>query len=149
MKKIFIAALLATTLSATASTWRETTDAEKVSYRIKQSFTMDFSDAKEVEWKVTDSYTKAKFTSQGRKAEAFYNYAGKLMATSLDIDFGNLPNTAKKAFAKKYPGYSVKETIHFEGVNEQAYYISAENDKETVVLKVANGTMSIFKREAK
>ena len=68
--------------------------------------------------------------------EAFYNVDGEISGTSKAITLEDLPVNAKRSFAKRFNGYTVKEIIHFDGTEETAYYISAENDKETVILKV-------------
>ena len=61
---------------------------------------------------------------------------GKFIGTNQAITLEDLPVNAKRAFAKKYEGYTVKEAIRFEGSQESAYYISAENEKGSVILKV-------------
>ena len=52
------------------------------------------------------------------------------------VTLDELPIRAKRDFAKKYNGYTVKEAILFEGTMESAYYISAEDEKGSVILKV-------------
>ncbi len=60
---------------------------------------------------------------------------------------GRITYESKKAFAKKYNSCTVKEAIRFEGAQEVAYYISAENEKGSVVLKVEDsGFMSTVKK---
>jgi len=51
-----------------------------------------------------------------------------------------------RAFAKKFEGYTVKEAIYFEGTEESAYFISAQNEKGSVIFKVEdNGSVSMKK----
>ena len=43
-------------------------------------------------------------------------------------------------------GYTIKEAIRFEGTDENAYYISAENEKGSVIFKIEdNGFVSLDK----
>jgi hypothetical protein len=61
-----------------------------------------------------------------------------------------LPVNSKRQFAKLFAGYNVKEAIRFEGFDETSYYISGENEKESVILKVNDrNQVSVFKRTKK
>ena len=72
------------------------------------------------------------------------------VGTSRAINLEELPVKARRAFAKKFDGYTVKQAIAFDGAEETAYYISAENEKEAVILKVDNSDgLSTFKRTKK
>lgn len=79
-----------------------------------------------------------------------YDLHGDLIGTSKNISLEKLPVSAKRVLANKYDGYTIKEVIHFEGVDEGAYYISAEKEKESVILKVSDSnSVSEFKKERK
>ncbi len=57
---------------------------------------------------------------------------------------------AKRSFAKRFDDYTVKEAIRFEGTEEGAYFISAEDDKKAVILKVSdNDEVSVMKVSGK
>jgi hypothetical protein len=145
MKKLFIAALLTVTFATSAFT----ADDKKISYKIKQNFSADFADADKVTWIVKADFVKASFEVEGEKMEAFYDHSGAAIGCSKKITLDNLPVQAKRTFAKKYSDYTVKEAIKFDGVDETAYYISAENDKQSVILKVTGAGISVFKRTSK
>ena len=132
MKKLFIAALLAVTVTASAFA----KDTKKVNGRALSSFNVEFGKASDVSWTATDNYAKATFVLNSEKMEVFYNTAGEKIGTSRTISMDELPVKTKRAFAKDYSGYTVKESIEFDGVEESGYYISAENEKESLVLKV-------------
>jgi hypothetical protein len=68
--------------------------------------------------------------------EAFYNGTGEKIGSSRAISIDELPLKAKRSFAKDYADYTVKEVIEFNGTDETAYYLSAENEKTAVILKV-------------
>ena len=145
MKKLLIAALLVTSLATSAFA----DDATRINYRVQQAFESQFSHVDNVEWKLRPTFAKATFVQHGQKTEAFFNLHGKLMGTSTNIAIEQLPTNAKRLFAKKYSGYTVTETISFVSDEEEAYYVSAENEKESLVLKVVNGSLSIYQRNAK
>jgi len=145
MKKLFITALLA--IAATAGAFATPT---KVSSAILANFNLDFKEASDVTWLVTNDYTKAAFTADNIKKEVYYNSHGDIIATSKSINTDELPMAAKRSFAKKFDGYNVIEAIKFEGFDELSYYISGENDKGSVILKVnEQNDVSVFERTKK
>ena len=145
MKKLFITALLA--ISVAAGAFAAPT---KVSSAILANFNAAFKKADNVLWVITNDYTKAAFTSDNKKMEVFYNYNGDIMGTSKSISLHELPVNSKRQFAKLFAGYNVKEAIRFEGFDETSYYISGENENESVILKVNDrNQVSVFKRTKK
>lgn len=60
-----------------------------------------------------------------------------------------VPTFAKRTFAKNYSDYTVKEAFRFRADDEEAYYISAENKKENIVLKVKEGSVTVYSRTNK
>ena len=147
MKKLLFAALF---IASFASTALAKDVKNKVSYRIENNFKTNFSGAQNVSWTFKSNFVKAIFDNNGEKMEAFYNLNGDIIGTSKSITLSQLPVDAKRSFAKSYSGYTVKEAIHFESSDEDAYYISAENEKQSVVLKVSNNReISIFNKDRK
>lgn len=132
MKKLFIAALLAVSVVITAYA----DNSNDVNASILYSFKHDFAAATNVAWTAKKEYVKVVFTMENASMEAFYKANGELIAISKHINLDDLPIAAKRTFAKRYNDYTVKEAIKFEGPDESAYYISAQNDKESVILKV-------------
>jgi hypothetical protein len=146
MRKLFLAALLTVTVAASAFA----KDVNSKNVRAVNRFNSEFGDAENVSWTMKSNFAKATFYLNGEKREAFYDLNGEMIGTSRNIALDKLPAGAKKLFAKKYDGYTVKEAIRFEGIEESAYYISAENDKVSVILKFTeSNAMSVFKKEAK
>ena len=141
-----MAALLVVSVAATAFA----KDPRTISAVALNNFAAEFKKASDVSWTSTENYIKASFILQSEKMEAFYNYDGEKIGTSKAFNVEALPVHAKRAFAKKYQGYTVKQAIEFEGIDETAYFISAENDKESVILKVNSfDNLSTFKRAKK
>ena len=143
MKKLFISALLAITVAASSFAAGGNT----VNLAALNNFKAEFKKASDVEWSSGETYAMATFTLNNVRTQALYTPEGEFIGTNHAINLEELPVRAKRAFAKKYEGYTVKEAIRFEGSQESAYYISAENDQGSVILKVEeNGSMSTVKK---
>lgn len=142
--------LLATVLLAAAVTAGAFAAPAKVSSAILYNFKNEFKEASDVTWLISRDFTKAAFTADDTKMEAYYNSNGDIIATSKSIDLDEIPVNAKRSFAKKFVGYNVTEAIRFEGFDEAAYYISGENEKESVILKVdENNKVSVYTKKRK
>jgi hypothetical protein len=142
MKKLFISGLLmiAVAVSSFAA-------GNEVSYAAKNTFSGQFKHVSDVQWTAGENYTKATFVLDNVRTEALYNATGEFIGTNQAVNLEELPVNAKRAFAKRYNGYTVKEAIRFEGVEESAFYISAENEKGSVILKVEdNGSISTIRK---
>ncbi len=142
MKKLFITALLATIVAASSfATENETERAAR------KNFATQFKRISDVQWTSGAGYTKATFILNNIRTEALYTPEGDFIGTNQAITLEELPVNAKRKFAKRYEGYTVKEAIRFEGVQESAYFISAENEKRSVILKIEDtGWMSVVKK---
>lgn len=132
MKKLFISALLSVTVALSSFA----AEGNKVNLVAQNNFSSQFKHVSDVQWASNDNYTKATFVWNNVRTEALYTPEGEFIGTNQAITLDELPVKAKRAFAKKYDGYTVKEAIRFEGAQENAYYISAENEKGAVILKV-------------
>ncbi|HEX8357500.1 MAG TPA: hypothetical protein VF610_08820 [Segetibacter sp.] len=142
MKKLLFAALITVSLMSSAFA----SPVEGVSYFISNSFAGSFPKATNVNWKVTANFTKASFILNNVPTEAFYDRNGEFIGTSRAIAIDQMPTHIKRIFAKKYSGYTVKESIEFSGIEETSYYISAENEKGTVILKAARGVIEVVRQ---
>lgn len=146
MKKIFLSVMIS--LFVAASSFAAGTN--NTSNKVASNFAVDFSGAHDVTWKTTENYVKAGFILNGKNMEAFYDHAGNLIASSFGIALDELPTNAKRTFAKRFEGYTVKEAVQFEQADEVSYYLSAENNTQKVVLKVSsNGDVSTFETTRK
>ncbi len=146
MKNLITAALLFITITASAFT----PDPGNINAAALRNFEIEFQNASNVVWTERREYIKASFMLGKEKMEAIFNFDGDIIATCKSISLDDLPVKAKRNFAKKLDGYTVTEAIRFEGVDEGAFYISAENQKEAVVVKVADTNhVSVFKKTKK
>ena len=145
MKKFFFIALMAVGLASSAFA-----GTSSVNISVLNNFKSSFGNANDISWTLKDDFAKATFTLNNVKMEAFFNSAGELIGTSKNISMDEVPVSAKRTFAKKFGGYTVTEAIHFEGADENAYYISADNNSESVIIKLAeNGQVTTFKKTIK
>lgn len=146
MKKLLLSALLAITVAVSAFA----TNADNVNSAALNNFKYAFKRAYDVSWTSNKNYIKASFILDNVRTEALYTPEGEFIGTNTAITLDELPVKAKRTFAKKFDGYTVKEAIRFEGNDEGAYFISAENEKEAVILKVSdNSHVSIMKSAKK
>src|SRR5215210_3272090 len=143
MKKLLIAAVL-TVLIATSSF---AADGKELNAKVVSNFSLEFKHAKNVTWKSTENFVKASFILNDKSMAAFYDLDGNMIGISTNIAIDDLPTYAKRVFAKKYAEYTVKEAIQFDGVEETAYYIFAESEKQTLLLRVSvAGLVSVLER---
>lgn len=142
MKKLFISALLAATVALNSFAAEGT----KVDYNVRISFETQFSNVSDVKWTSGNNYMKATFVLNNVRTEALYSTEGEFIGTNQAIALDELPVNAKRAFAKKYNNFTVKEAVRFEGPQGKAYFIVAENEKGSVILKVEDeGFLSAVK----
>lgn len=137
--------LFATMLTVAIGSSVMAADVNKVSFRIMNAFQSQFAEAKEVNWTVTDNYSKAKFTIDGEQVEAFFNEAGDVIGTSRKVDFKRLPLSAIQKIKKNYSKYQVTDTIEFDLSGNRKYYVSVEDGSDRKILEVSMyGEVSIF-----
>ena len=141
-----MAALMVVTVAASAFA----KEPKIVNSAAVNNFAIEYKKASDVNWSTTDIYVKATFVLNQQRMEAFYNLEGDKIGTSKAFNTEELPTTAKRALAKKFNGYTVSQSIEFQGTDETAYFISADNEKESVILKVnGDGNLSTFQRTKK
>jgi len=139
MKKYFLSALVSIAITVTSFA----AEGNKVSLGVLNNFAYHFKHASDVTWTSEENYAKATFKWNNISTEAVYTPEGDFIGSMQAITLEELPVNAKRKFAKKYEGYTVKEAIRFEGSKEKAYYVSAEDGKGSVILKVEDdGSMS-------
>lgn len=132
--------LLATTLSAIPG--------ENVTPKVRAAFQNDFSKASQVKWEKTSDFYFASFMLHGVSVDAAYSEDGDLVGTSRSIAAEQMPLSVSLSIAEKYAGYQVAATVlelSYEGLTR--YYVSVENEKQTVKLKCfSNGDLEVEKR---
>jgi hypothetical protein len=142
MKKLLFSALIAVSLFSSA--FAASGENKKVSLHIIKAFESNFLEAENVTWKVNEKFAKATFVLNNVTTDAFYSPSGEFIGTSQAIALNKIPTAAKRATAKKYADYTVREAIKFDSVDETAYFISVENEKKSIILKVLNYSVSVY-----
>jgi hypothetical protein len=140
MRKLFFAAL--TAIVFTTSAFAEGN--LSINRNIQNSFHNDFGEVEGVQWSTTANFATATFIMNNKRTNAFYDRDGNWIGTTWAVTVDEMPAAAKRTFAKKYGGYTVTESIRFEGATETAYFISAKKDEKSVILKVMNGSVSVY-----
>ena len=146
MKNLLLTALLSAGIFASAFA----IDESKISLIVRETFKEEFKETQNVEWSIKPSCVKASFTYKGEAMDAFYDFSGKKIGASHHVTMLDVPLSSRKKIEAKYPSHRVTEAIEFIGQDENSYYISLENEKETVIVKINDhSTMSLFKKSSK
>ena len=143
MKKLFISSFLAITVAISGFA----AERNKAGFALPEKFSFKFKQFLDVERTSSENSTVATFIFDNIRTNALDTEAGEFVGIDQAMTLEDLPLNAKRAFAGKYQGNTVKEAIHFEGLQESAYYISAENEKGLVILEVKdNGPILTIKK---
>ena len=132
----------------------------EVSYLTKTHFVVDFPDAKDVRFEKTKNFDEVAFISGGETLRAYYDYDSKLVGTTQNISFEDLPANAQKEILKKYANYSIVGVVKYDDnesndtdmilygtVFDDAdnYFVELKNDSEAIVVRVdLPGEVSFF-----
>ena len=132
-----------------------------VSYQSNEAFHRDFPGAENVNWKVSSPFEEATFDYNNITLTAYYDVESNLIGTTTEKTFNDIPLKAQEHIRKMYANYTPGEVILFDDNenndtdmelfntvfdDEDNYFISLKNDKETIVLKVnKRGDSSFFK----
>jgi hypothetical protein len=146
MKKLFLSAILSVLIAGSLCA----ADVNKENVATVADFSVDFTNAENVHWTSTKNYLKASFTLNNKKMEAYYEHDGSMIGTASAININELPVSAKRIFAKKYGSFTVKEAILFEATSDTAYYVSAEDEVQSLIITISSeGIASVFKKVKK
>jgi hypothetical protein len=141
MKKFFLLALTAIATGTIAFAGPSTK-------KVNDHFSAAFKNAQNVTWTTSGDYNQASFTLDAQKVNAYYNEEGELIGTTKTVAFDKLPGSALETITTKYtfPEYRLNGCIEFtDASNNSAYYVSFENNDETVVYEISkNGKMRYF-----
>jgi hypothetical protein len=140
---------------------RRAEDHNEVSDLTKNQFVIDFHDAKNVRFVRTKNFEEVAFMSGEEKLRAYYDSDSKLVGTTQNQSFADLPENAQKEILKKYADYSIDSVVKFDD-NESNdtdmilygtpfddadnYFVELKNDSKDVIVKVdLAGYVSFFK----
>lgn len=145
MKKLFFTALIAVSVSISASAQ----SVNQVDQKVVDNFEATYGGASNVEWTLKQNFTIASFVRDGRKVEVFFNTDGDFVATTTPVDIEEVPAFVKKIIQSKYNDFTVTETFKLKSYDETSYFLSVENNEEKIVLKVNEGSVSVFSKTGK
>jgi len=157
MKKIFLTTAIAALLSVNvfaADGGKRVDGGTNVSYIALHGFTVDFADAKDVNWTVTKSTQKATFTVDGVKKTAFYNLNGEYLGVTQRVDEKAIPAKTLKQIEKDYKGYGIGEVIVYQAntdlndsIDATSYFVDLKNDAHEVLVRITQqGNVEFFQQ---
>ncbi len=118
---------------------------------IKNEFTADFPDAKNVHFGRVKDLTEISFIQDKKKMSAYYDSRTQLLGTIRKESFAGLPGNAQKAIQHKYPGYTVANILKFDDNESELlemilygismndadnYFVELKSDSKAIVVKV-------------
>lgn len=177
MKKIFLASqfiLLAAFITSvnaspiiknsnkkpkTTSHEKNDKDLNWVNYQTEQEFYFDFPEATDINW-YQGKFSEATFNDNGLIKTAYYDQDNKLIGTTNDVSYSDLPEKAKTEIEKKFPDFKVDNVIFFQDnpdndtdmflyslpfEDEDSYFAQISNGTKTEIIKIdTDGQVSFF-----
>lgn len=129
--------------------------------RCVNQFLIDFGKMPNVKWTKNAYFDEATFVKHRALTHAFYNSESKLVGTTSDKKFADLPAKAQKEINTKYKGYTKGEIVLFEDnqandtdmylfdqqfEDTDSYFISLSNGAKKIILQIDQlGNITFFK----
>jgi hypothetical protein len=141
-KKLFVVAIATTCFTASAFAGGDDANAKAINNLKKE-----YSDAKNVQWNVTDDYIKATFKWNKQDLTVIYTKDGETFAESRLITPNNLPLKAQQHLDKNYSDYRIAEAIEFSSEETGlCYYVSVTKGDTKKILQISpQGNISTFR----
>ena len=137
-------------------------EGNQVSSKSKNQFNADFTDATNVNWTRGGRFDEATFTKDGKTMTAYYDYDSRLVGTTSNKKFTDLPAKAQTEIKNKYKGYTTGAVILYddnEGNDTNMYFFGTEFEdadhyfvtvikagKESILKVSIDGEVSFFKQ---
>ena len=121
----------------------------KADKKLLSDLTMTLKNSTQVAHSITDNYTKATFSFNGKTTSVFHDQVdGELIGFSIRITESELPQTALESVKKKYSDWTLVDAIMFIDKNANVnYYTQVKKDKQNIALQLSsNGHVSFYKR---
>ena len=120
----------------------------EVSEQSKIHFMADFGNIPDVQWKSSNNFDEAVFNKNGTKMTAWYDIDEKLVGTTSEVSFANLPADGKKALKTRYKDYTIGKVIFFDDneVNEtdMILYNQQFNDADNYFVELSKGKSNLI-----
>jgi len=113
-----------------------------------KSFTSDFGENSIVSWTKTDLYNLATFNKDGQDMTAFYDFNGRLLGSSVNKLFEDLPLRGQKSISNSYGKYAVQSVILYDFKNQSDLQMILSNgqyvDSKNYFVQLSNGKSKII-----
>jgi Ni/Co efflux regulator RcnB len=135
-------------------------DGQEVSADAKQHFDTDFSNTSETRWERTPTFDEVTYTKDGQVSKAYYDNDTKLVGTTTNKIFEDLPYKSQKIINRRYRSYSSGDVLMFRDnklntcnmvlynesfADADNYFVEMKNDSKRIVLRVdMAGDVSYF-----
>jgi len=99
-----------------------------------------------VERTITENFTKAKFSFNGKTAAAFYDPTDDhLMGFSINLVGNDFPQSMADAVKKKYKDWSITSAILFVDADGNVnYFAQVEKNHRKIALKTTDGNVKFY-----
>jgi hypothetical protein len=135
---------------------------KEVGSQAKQQLMIDFGTNADAIWERTVHYDEATFMKDGKTLTAFYDYDSKLVGTTTNKTFSDLPAKAQQFINENYKSYNVGDILEYddnglirsnmafynqEFTDADSYFVELKKDNKKIVLQVSmEGNVSYFTR---
>jgi hypothetical protein len=113
----------------------------------KKSFQIDFGNVPNVQWKRNGTFDEAIFTRDGKEMTAFYDIEGKLVGTTKQLTWADLPAKGQQEIKNKYKEYTAGPVIFFDdneaNVTDMIMYGVQFDDADTYLVELIKGKNKI------
>jgi hypothetical protein len=122
-----------------------------ISYQTREQFIRDFGDIPIISAKKTNHFEEIVFEKDGKNMTAYYDIDSKLVGTTSQKAFEDLPGKAQIYILEKYPNQHVEEVIMFDDDEQNDtdmyyrgrmfedadnYFVELKQDNTRTILKV-------------
>ena len=142
MKLLIIALVFVSNLTTKALA-----NAYEVPSPVMISFQSEFPEAQNVEWKQSNHFSIATFTTDGNQFHAFYDVNGYFVVLAQDINMLQLPKELLRNFNEKFSGYKPLAVYKMEGDDGIRYYCEAENNGKKYVISSDRSVWNVLVQE--
>jgi len=112
----------------------------------KQSFATDFPGVI-AQWERLDNFDEASFVKDGQAMSAFYDWEGKLVGTTQNKTFADLPASAQKSVSNEYKDYAIGDVLFYDdneaNETDMILYGNQFADKDSYFVELTKGNKKI------
>ncbi len=129
MKKLFLSVIA---ICAIAFVNAQALNSAKVPAAVKESFTKQFPEIKNVKWELENGQYEASFKRDNHDESAMFNKSGTFTESEVDIKVSELPSAVTPYIKEHYKGIPVKEASKITKANGEVNYEAAIKGKDVI-----------------